>query len=193
MRRNVILDLDNTILCSEVQSDFPFDDPAIEDKAVKFDFHDLDGYYIVFERPHVQDFLDHLFANYNVSVWTAATKDYALFIIDRILLRGRGSEERRLDQVLFSYHCDISRKIYDSPKQLQLIFDLFEIPDYTEDNTVIIDDLDLVYNAQPELVIPVIPFEVMREGSERDDVLYHLGKRIEDHFDRKAADRREER
>ena len=41
------------------------------DAASKFTFHNMDDYYITFERPYVQEFLTWLFATYNVCVWTA--------------------------------------------------------------------------------------------------------------------------
>jgi hypothetical protein len=42
--------------------------------------------YKIFERPHLQKFLNWLFENFTVSVWTAASKTYALFIIEKFIL-----------------------------------------------------------------------------------------------------------
>ena len=55
-----------------------------------------DGHYKVFERPGLQEFLDYLFANFNVSVWTAASKSYALFIIDKYAGAGYLIEEMKI-------------------------------------------------------------------------------------------------
>ena len=107
---NVVLDLDQTLISAEDWDSKDF--KKHKNKAKKFEFHDMDGYYIVFERPNLQSFLDYLFANFNVSVWTAASKDYALFIIDKIILSKPG---RHLDWIFFSY-CDISKKKREVPR-----------------------------------------------------------------------------
>jgi TFIIF-interacting CTD phosphatase-like protein len=175
MKKNVFLDLDNTLISAEAVEEFPFKKKGVREKAVRFDIHDMDGYYIVFERPGVQEFLDWLFAEYNVSVWTAASKDYALFIIERVLLK---KPNRKLDYILFSYHCDLSKKIHRSHKQLKLVFDTFQLPGYTEDNTVIIDDLHEVQKCQPNNAFQIHAFHIHSEGSENDRHLVSMRKLI---------------
>ena len=81
---NVILDLDATCICSEKISDLNLEDTDVINKIKKFKSHNMDDFYIVFERPHLQQFLNFLFRNYNVSVWTAASKSYAIFIVQKI-------------------------------------------------------------------------------------------------------------
>ena len=90
MTTHVILDLDQTIISAETPKEI---DLTGQDKikAKKFTFHDMDNYYIVFERPGLQKFLDFLFANFSVSVWTAASKDYAAFIIKNIQRMSRNN------------------------------------------------------------------------------------------------------
>ena len=63
---NIFLDLDNTIISAEAIEDFPFTRKDILHKVMKFTFYNMDGYYLVFERPHLQKFLDYLFKNFNV-------------------------------------------------------------------------------------------------------------------------------
>ncbi len=167
-KKNVFLDLDNTLISAEALEDFPFKKSGIREKAMKFAIHDMDGYYIIFERPNVQSFLDWLFKNFNVSVWTAASKDYALYIIEHIVLK---RPDRKLDFILFSHHCDISKKKYKYSKQLKLVFDVFQLEGYNKNNTVIVDDLPEVKECQPKNCIAVEPFEILNEGSEHDDEL----------------------
>lgn len=167
--RNVVLDLDNTLICAEASTDFPFDDEKVKKKAMQFDIHDMDGYYIVFERPKVQQFLDYLFENYNVSIWTAASKDYALFIIKHIILK---NPKRKLDYIFFSYHCDISNKIFDSSKNLDLLFKVFELQNYNKTNTVIIDDLKEVWETQPQNCVRIKYFDFFGKSSGEDDELH---------------------
>ncbi len=177
--KHVILDLDNTIISAEALTEFPFEQDGIRDKSLNFAIHDMDGYYIVFERPLLQEFLDHLFKNYAVSVWTAATKDYALFIIDQIILT---KPNRSLKHIMFKYHCDISNQLYSTAKKLNLIWEFFKLPDYTQHNTIIIDDLRDVKKAQPHNAIQIYPFEILEDGSEGDNVLESIITEIEDVF-----------
>ena len=77
----------------------------------------------------------------------AASKDYALYIVRNIILTKPG---RKLDFIFFSYHCDISKKIYKgSQKQLKLLWDEFKLVGYNSNNTIIIDDYDHIHEIQP--------------------------------------------
>ena len=87
----VILDLDETLINSQ-----PLDELTSEERKRfmrRFKTHNMDGYYLVSERPYLQEFLDYLFKNHNVSVWTAASHDYANFIIANIILIKPGEPE----------------------------------------------------------------------------------------------------
>lgn len=164
--KNVILDLDQTLISAEAEEEYDF--KKYKSKAKKFSRKDMDGYYIVFERPGLQDFLDFLFENFNVSIWTAASKDYALFIIEKIILT---KPERKLDWIFFSYHCDISRRVKKGSKNLSIIWDEYKIPGYDKTNTVILDDYDEVHKTQPGNCIIAYPFEFMDKNSENDKFL----------------------
>jgi hypothetical protein len=168
---NFVLDLDQTIISGEANEDF--DHKKNKHKVTKFKFENMEDYYIIFERPHLQKFLDFIFKNFNVSVWTAASKDYALFIIDKIILRGK--RNRKLDYVFFSYHCNISKKIKKGSKMLCLYNDFYEIPSYTLQNTFILDDFKKdVYNRQKLNCILAPPFEFTSDNSEQDNFLNEL-------------------
>lgn len=176
---NIILDLDNTILSAEALTDFPFHKEGMREKALKFAIHDMDSYYIIFERPGVQDFLDWLFSKYRVAVWTAATKDYALFVVDKILLK---KPNRVLEFIMFSHHCDISYDKYHTDKKLSLVFDDFGIPDFNENNSLIIDDRKDVWKCQPNNAIHIKAFNILDDGSETDRVLEDIKKEIEEKY-----------
>jgi len=168
-KNNVILDLDQTLISAYLgETEFPFDQKGIKNRVCNFKLHNLDNEYLIFERPNLQDFLDWLFAHYNVAVWTAASKDYALFIVENVILI---KPERKLDFVLFSYHCDISERIYRYHKQLKFLADIVRIDGYTLNNTLIIDDHDKVYECQPLNCIHIFPFEMLALNSENDDKL----------------------
>ena len=169
---NIFLDLDNTIISAEALEDFPFTRKDIFKKLTQFTFYNMDGYYLVFERPHLQEFLDYLFKNFNVSVWTAASKDYALFIVDKVILK----KNRKLNYVFWDYHGKISKKKYKTisngdPKNLKLLWEHFKLNGIDEKNTLIIDDFSDVTDIQPGNSIRIKEFNVLDENSENDNEL----------------------
>lgn len=169
-RPRIFLDLDQTVISAEADEEYDF--KKYKEKAKKFEFKNMDSYYIVFERPGLQKFLDFLFSNFNVSIWTAASKDYALFIIEKIIIAGKS--KRKVDWIFFSYHCDISKRLKKGSKDLRIIWEDYKIPGYSKDNTVIVDDYNEVHKTQPDNCIIAIPFEFTKEGSENDDYLKRL-------------------
>ena len=143
----------------------------------------MDGTYIICERPHLSDFMDWLFKNFNVSVWTAASKDYALFIIKNSILCGK--EDRKLQFIFFDYHCDLSQEIYkkDPQKCLKMLTDqgAFKLPNIKLDNIVIIDDLQDNKESNGNNCIQIFPFKVYGIGSESDNHLMTVVKdKLED-------------
>ena len=166
---NILLDLDQTLIAALAPDEL--DVNKYKKKMSKFKHINMDGYYTVFERPNLQIFLDYLFNNYNVSVWTAASKDYAIFIIDKFLLT---NPKRRLDFIFFSYHCKWSSKQKNGTKDLSMIWDIYNLSGYNKNNTIIIDDYDEVKNTQPDNCILVKGFEFEDKNSENDTILLEL-------------------
>ena len=177
MDLNFILDLDETIISAEATEDYDFE--KYKNKASKFKHESMEGYYIIFERPHLQQFLDFIFENFDVSVWTAATKDYALFIINKIILV---KPNRKLDYIFFSYHCNISKKIKKGTKDLSMLWDVYKINGYNEKNTCILDDYDEVYKTQTQNCIIAEQFKFTNENSEKDVFLKKLKRKIKKHL-----------
>ena len=164
----LILDLDQTIISGEASEELDFN--KYKEKSKLFRSEDMDGYYMIYSRPYLQEFLDYAFSNFNVSIWTAASKDYALFIIDKLVINNK--TDRKLDFVFFSYHCDLSKKIKKHSKELCMLWDIHKLPGFSEKNTVIIDDYKTdVHKCQPNNCIIATPFEFTKEGSENDTFL----------------------
>jgi hypothetical protein len=172
---SVWLDIDQTLISAEAEEEYDF--KKNKEKAKLFNYEDMDSYYLVFERPGLQEFLDYIFATYNVSVWTAASKDYALFIVDKMLLKGK--PERNIDWLFFSYHCDLSKKHKGSSKDLTMLWDVFGIEGYNPKNTIILDDYKEVKKGNPGNCIAVKPFEFQDEGSENDTHLKEIKAKLE--------------
>lgn len=165
---NILLDLDETLINSIYPTEFKFEKNTKKAKDF-FTFYDMDKDYIIFERPGLQPFLDYLFENFNVSVWTAASKSYALFIIDTIILQNKPN--RKLEYILFDYHCNISKKNRKCAKKLEMLWEYYGIREFNERNTIIFDDNTDVYNGQTGNCLIAKPFEFEDNGSERDNFL----------------------
>jgi TFIIF-interacting CTD phosphatase-like protein len=174
---NIVLDLDNTIISAVPVEDFPWGDES-KKKVEKLKLHNMEDYYLVFERPGLQDFLDYIFENFNVSVWSAASKNYVLYIIENIIYQKPG---RKLHHIFFSYHCNLSKKLYNGGlKQLDMLWDCFDLSLYNSSNTIIIDDLKRIKKIQPCNCYNIKPFEFTDEDSYKDNELSILKKYLED-------------
>jgi TFIIF-interacting CTD phosphatase-like protein len=167
---NLLLDLDETVIhsLSPDEKESLTENQVIEYNAIKDRFkHSMgDDEYTVIERPNLQEFLDFVFEYFNVSVWTAASKEYALFIIDEIIIADK--PERTLDLIMFSTHCNYATKKYNGMKNLKMIDD---VCGYDMDKTVILDDHPIVYDTQPDNCIRMRPFELSETPRKKDTFL----------------------
>ena len=173
-RKKILLDLDQTCICSVQKDEIDIKDPANKEKIERYSYHQMDeeytsDCYVVFERPHLQEFLDYLFANYDVSVWTAASGDYASFIERKIILGGKSG--RKLDYILWRDHCNMSICHYDRTKRLNMLWDQYKSKGYKSENTIILDDNPDVWEAQEDMCIKAKIFDVMDSDSHNDDFL----------------------
>lgn len=183
-KKNVILDLDQTLICAESLQEFNVQKNL--DKIMTFDstfnpekcetpsssakekkIINMEDMYVVFLRPNVQEFLDYLFENFNVSVWTAASKEYASFIVNKVILEPR--PDKKLDLLLFSYHCNMSRRHCSGSKNLCLLWDVVKLPGFTKENTVILDDFCEVFDIQPSNCIRADEFQFNGSKSPESD------------------------
>jgi TFIIF-interacting CTD phosphatase-like protein len=153
---NFILDLDQTIISAykiDKEGKNLIDDSnenKLEpiEKFTKSDNSDHlilgDNSYFVKARPGLQNFLNFLFKNFEVSVWTAASKEYAKEIIKHFILKP--NKHRKIKCILWLEHCRLS-----APKQknyviknLQFLNSLNSLNDkkniFTPENTILLDD-----------------------------------------------------
>jgi TFIIF-interacting CTD phosphatase-like protein len=180
-RINCVLDLDNSIISSLSMAEIK---KAKSIDKRKLTYHTMEGYYRIYSRPHLQEFLDYAFANFNVSIWTAASRDYASFIIENIILSGH--PERKLKMFLYDENCDESQRFYNenTPKDLRY---LYNFEGFYPCNTVIIDDLSDVYKANPKQTIRAPYFDAKKDASEKDafllDAIKYL-KELKERYER---------
>lgn len=72
----ILLDIDNTLVSTTY---------VWKDKCPDFTFRLCGNVYYIYLRPGLYTFLKYLFSNYDVGVWTAASRDYASCILKRLL------------------------------------------------------------------------------------------------------------
>lgn len=175
---NLVLDLDNTIISSLS----PHEISKLDMDKNKLKYHTMykenskkHYYFKVFERPHLQDFLDYAFDNFNVCVWTAASRPYASFIIENIILI---KPNRKLHIFLYDDNCDQSNTLYNnnSPKDLQY---LYHFEGFAPCNTIIVDDLKDVYNANSKQTLRAIYFDAKTSQAQKDTFLLGAMKDLE--------------
>jgi len=181
-RKNVILDLDQTVISGESYDELDaMNQEELEVKLTQHKHSDMKGYYKIFERPGLQEFLDYLFANFTVSVWTAASKEYALFIIKHIIIAGK-KKKRVLDYILFAHHCEQSQDKYESIKNLCMLWKTYKLKGYRKRNTMIIDDNNEVSDTQPANCIHIKPFKFKNKKSHTDKILAKVVRPLLDIF-----------
>lgn len=149
---NIFLDLDNTLIFSiPYKAQYP-------DWIKNFKTHEMDNDFLVLERPGLQNFLDWLFQQFNVSIWSAGSPSYVTFIVDNIIKKNH--HERRIIVVLNSNDCDNSQYIYgdDCIKKLDMLWNHYGFKHINENNTIILDDLGLVINAQRDNALRIKKF-----------------------------------
>ncbi len=154
---NVILDLDSTIIHSVEYNELLFLSTEFQNK---FSYKDMIGYVRVFARPHLNYFLDYLFEHYDVSVLTAADYGYGFFIVQNFILT---SPNRKIKYFMHNYHTEMADERYGKHKDLRVLFDIFQLHNMSNCNTVIIDDHPKVYKANSINTIPAHPFIVIDE------------------------------
>lgn len=157
-KNNVILDLDNTIICAVEKHNYNKTKFELLDNNLTY--KDMDSYYRIYARPGLDKFIDYLFENFEVSVFTAASKSYALFIVDNFILKGKTNRE--LKYMFHSYHTTISESKYNYIKDLRLLWSTLP-SSYNPNNTIIIDDLKQVKTANQQNCLNVKAFEVFDE------------------------------
>lgn len=175
---NLVLDLDNTLISSISINEMK---RISNIKNRKLDFKVMEKYYNVYYRPHLKKFLDYAFKNFHITIWTAASRDYATFIIDNILMEPSHpnlSPKRQLKMFLYDDNCDQSQEFYDnrSPKDLRY---LYNFEGYHPCNTIIMDDLPDVYDANPKQTLSAVYFDAKKKDSDKDDFLIYAISELE--------------
>lgn len=171
MIKNIILDLDETCVSSVEPSclDDPTKRATFQRKKGKF-VHHVTNHFIIFERPRLQAFLDFLFANFNVSVWTYGSESYGRDVIKRVICPPKSG--RKLKHKFFYNECEASRLRTGCFKHLDYFFGLNK--NYHKNNTLILDDNENVYTTQENQILRLKPFHFFDARSENDKTLVQI-------------------
>jgi TFIIF-interacting CTD phosphatase-like protein len=162
----VILDLDNTCICSvEMRHLDKVKHPET------FQYIDLETYYRIYERPGLQPFLDELFLKYKVGVWTAAGFDYAKFIIDHFIISG--SKNRNLEFFMWDKHCTYSETHSTQIKDVTLLQGLYPKLVLLDDNADVLRQNNVINSRN---------FNVLLKRAQHDDFFKHAPSLISDFF-----------
>jgi hypothetical protein len=159
---NVILDLDSTCIFAVDVQNLSKLDPRINQHLRYFDHYENDKFiYRIYERPMLQDFLDYLFANFNVAVWTAAEYNYGQDIVKHFI-EGKNTGRK----IKFFY----SKRIFEQAalqytnrsKPLEYIYS--QHPGWNRCNTFIVDDNPHVKKSNPKNCLQIKPFNVLTDS-----------------------------
>jgi TFIIF-interacting CTD phosphatase-like protein len=173
-KKLILLDLDNTLICAEDLASVRDESKMVKARE-KFRTVRMEDYYDIFERPHLQEFLDYLFENFNVGVWTASSKDYAIFVVKNFITQPENKVrlDRKIQIFLCSHHCNVSKKHFKGiTKDLKLISDKWHLKDLKD--IILVDDLENLAEHQPNNVINIKPFFYDKEEAYEDRELFKV-------------------
>jgi TFIIF-interacting CTD phosphatase-like protein len=144
---NVVLDIDNTLLHA-IKKDLQLTFKHVNLKSFEIDSH------VVFLRPKVEEFLEFLFANFRVGVFTAAGSLYAEQIIRKLF-------KKKPHFVFTTVDYDLCRIETSRFKDLNWVEQ--KIPFFRRDHTLIVDDAKVVKLSNDDHCFNIRPFFVMHE------------------------------
>ena len=122
---------------------------------------------LVFLRPSLSQFLEFLFANYEVAVWTSCPYFSAMPLVEAIFTP---MQIAQLQFIFTRVNCELMRN-YGSRKNLQAIWQLY--PRYNAQNTLLLDD-DAAKIVQLENWIEVPKYIATTDNSKNDTVLVDI-------------------
>lgn len=108
-RLNIILDIDETLGHNIKRS--LWDRGVPEEDKKKYNTMDFSSNVFVI-RPYIKKFLKFLFDNFNVSIWTLGSRDYAIWVAHNILIDN--NKNRHVKNVMWSTHDSFSSQISDN-------------------------------------------------------------------------------
>jgi hypothetical protein len=144
---NIILDMDETLICSQINDYFHLPEPI--------------------PRPYLKNFFEYVFDKFiNVSIWTHGTKEWYDIVYNKIfkfiIPKGKSFHFVRTRDDKYDYKDFIDPNIenkflFSNIKPLQLIYNNYP-NEYNENNTYILDDNPTTYIINSKNAIKIKPF-----------------------------------
>ena len=163
IKKLIILDLNKTLIYRQHISE-----KATIARKPDFEFSKYKCYF----RSDLKLFLDYIFQNYEVGVWTSAKRSNSIQVIDRIF------KDRKLAFIYTRETCtDVKNTDSDfsSFKDVEKV--VFKNPKYNVENTLIIEDSDEKYkHAIKKNVMNISPYTGNQEDLEFKKIIDTLEK-----------------
>lgn len=158
---------------------------------------DMDNTLIYLEnpRPHLEYFLEECFKNFqNVSIWTAASKSWFNYINEIIFspiiekINKKEDKSYEFNFIFTSEKCTIKHSFeslsYFAEKRLRKLHRSKNFPDYTIENTLIIDDNKTTFQCNYGNAIYITPFySFMEKDEELIKLIKYLKENIISHYE----------
>jgi hypothetical protein len=130
---NVILDLDETVLYFLKAAKWA---EVPEEEKPKYSIHGKKDVFVL--RPHLREFMNELFANYNVSIWTWSDAEYAHDVANIL----SENEPEKFAYIWSADDADASYTMFGRAKDLNYIWYTVKAKGFQPCNTILVDDLD---------------------------------------------------
>jgi len=167
--QNIVLDIDNTLLHGISKRPSPH---SMFDKVPPISPDAEDESYIYYYRPGVHEFLDKVFSKYNVGIFTAASSEYAQFIVNSLFKQ----HKEKLHFVYSQREYDECKYITGGMKDLSYVEQKY--PLFRSMNTIIIDDCYAVKGTNRDKCIQIKHYKRRNEEHDSDEELSKLMTRM---------------
>jgi TFIIF-interacting CTD phosphatase-like protein len=186
-RPNLVLDLDNTLISSVPLKKLKRISKVRQRIIETLRYNDAVGYYRIFHRPYLQEFLDYICSHFHVIVWTAASDEYAKYVVNKILKVRRDYDsdysmkhipKREIERTLTHKNC-VDAQLHCNTKTMKDLRFLPTLSDQFSDcNTIIIDDMPNVKKVNKKNAIRAQYFDVEKPNSEADTFLIQVMNKL---------------
>jgi hypothetical protein len=183
-KRFLVLDLDNTLICSVPVSEFH--KPTVQAKIKAFKKESgpnyqhvyMPGAFHVYARPGLAEFISFAFQHFHIVIFTMASLPYAWFIIKHLILADKASERRKkILAVLTEPQCSLSQihaKEKTSPKHLSWLFSQHPELNLDPRRTFFLDDLECVRKKNPQQAVYTPAFDVLKPSAGHDRFMWEV-------------------
>lgn len=188
MRKNLILDIDNTLIYGRRADQLP----TITDTENNFCFITLTEIFLITKRPNLNKFLLEISEHFNIYSYTSASKNYADYILDRL--------EQDINKKIFI------KRFYNTDCKFDIInnkCDMYKNISnlgFNIKNTIVIDDKPDIYREQFYNIIFIEPLyledssiffkilELLETLKDQEDVRYNIKLYNEKNYPEKYND-----